>query len=202
MVELQVRPLRASPSFGRDAGALAPVAPPDRAPDGSRDVARGDGALPDRRIRPRTDRPRRPGLGRRPQLRPLDLLEQKAQGAVEDGARIAVRDLTAEEGLNPPKLVVGLRADGELHPEPLRRRGLDDRTGCRNERGGRRSRGTCRFARRAGHPLVGGCRQGGRGRGPGSLRRDDGTSGRGASSATRASISSRFRPLALARTAS
>src|SRR5207249_8828379 len=49
---------------------------------------------------------------------------------------------------------------------------------------------------------VGAEMTGGAGGAVGSLRTEDGTSGRGASSATRASISRRLRPLALASTAS
>ena len=40
-----------------------------------------------------------PRLRRRPELRLLDLLEEQGEGAVEDRARIAVRDLTAEKAL-------------------------------------------------------------------------------------------------------
>jgi hypothetical protein len=46
------------------------------------------------------------------------------------------RDLTAQERLQPPQLVVGLLADGELNPVALRSRDLDDRTRRGDERGG------------------------------------------------------------------
>jgi hypothetical protein len=126
------------PSGGGHEGALATVAPPDLALDFARDMA-GGSYFPirpgtDRRvwIRLRMDRPVWPGLVCRPELPLLDLLEQHREGAVEDRTRIAVGDLAAEKGLQPPQLLVGLLADGELHAVALGRPGLDDRA-----RGGR-----------------------------------------------------------------
>jgi hypothetical protein len=95
-------------------------------------MAGGHGRFADFLIRPGTDGPVWPGLGCRRQLRLLDLLEQHREGAVEDRARIAVGDLAAEKRLQPPQLLVGLLADGELHAIALGSPGLDDRA-----RGGR-----------------------------------------------------------------
>ena len=72
-------------------------------------------------IRPVTDRPPWPRLGRRPELRLLDLLEEHCQRAVEDRAGITVGDLPAQERLQASQLLVALVADGELHPVTLRR---------------------------------------------------------------------------------
>jgi len=71
---------------------------------------------------------RRPRLRRRAELGPLHLLEEQGEGAVEDRARIAVRDLATEKRLQASKLVVALLADRELDAIALRRGGLDDRT--------------------------------------------------------------------------
>jgi len=68
-----------------------------------------------------------PRLGCRPELRLLDLVEQHREGAVEERARIAVGDLAAEKLLQPPQLLVGLLADGELNTIALGRPSLDDR---------------------------------------------------------------------------
>ncbi len=65
-------------------------------------------------IRRGTDRLVWPRPGGRPQLRLLDLLQQDREGAVDDRARIAVGDLAAKKRLQPPQLLVGFRADGEL----------------------------------------------------------------------------------------
>jgi len=112
VVELQERALRASPPGGGHEGALAMVAPPDRALDFPRNVAGGHGGFASFLIRPGTDglpwfrlgtdRPVSPQLVCRPELRLLDLVEQHGEGAVEDRARIAVRDLAAEKGLDAP----------------------------------------------------------------------------------------------------
>jgi hypothetical protein len=56
------------------------------------------------------------------------------EGAVEDRARIAVRDLAAEQRLRPPQSFVGFLAEGELDAVALRCRGLDDRARCRRQR--------------------------------------------------------------------
>src|SRR5437867_11234000 len=124
VVELQEGPLRAPPSAGTDVAALPVVAPPDRALDFPRDLARAESRLADGAIRPGTDRRTGTRPRRRPELLLLDPLEQQGQGPVENGARISVRDLAAEKPLKPPKLLVRLLANGELHPVALRRRGL------------------------------------------------------------------------------
>src|SRR5438105_7796948 len=87
VVELQERPLRAPPAVGRDEGALAAVTARDGALDRAGNVARGDA-----RIRPRTDGSGGPRPRRRGELRLLRLLEEQAEGAVEGGSGIAVRD--------------------------------------------------------------------------------------------------------------
>src|SRR5258706_11621026 len=138
VVELQERALRASPSGGGHEGALASVAPPDRALDLPRHMAGGQAGSADFLIRFRTDRPIWPWPGDRRQLRLLDLLEQYREGAVEDRARIAVGDLAAEKRLQAPQLLVGLLADGELHAITLGSRGLDDRASGGGQRWRRR----------------------------------------------------------------
>src|SRR5260221_4158175 len=100
------------------------------------------------RIRPRTDRPAgtRSGMDRlgcprrgcRPELRLLDLVEQHREGAVEDRAGIAVGDLAAEKLPQPPQLLVGLLADGELNTVALGGPGLNYRGRRRPPRGWRR----------------------------------------------------------------
>ncbi|PYQ42121.1 MAG: hypothetical protein DMF77_13935 [Acidobacteria bacterium] len=86
-----------------------------------------------RRDNGRSKLPIRPGadwtwsrVRRRPKLRLLDLLEQQGEGAVEDRGWIAVRDLTAEKGLEVPQPLVALLADRELDAVALERGGLDD----------------------------------------------------------------------------
>ncbi len=186
-MELQERALRAPVSVSGDEGALIAVPLADGALNVPRKISRRDDGCSQLPIRPGTDRARRPRLLCRPPLGSLYLLQEQGEGAVEDGARVAVRDLATEKSLNAPKLLVALLADRELDAIALRRGGLDDRTSCRNDRrwGERwRSERWRRF--------------GGRNdRGLDTCRR-----GRGANSATRASISRRLRPQALARTAS
>src|SRR5439155_3711435 len=159
VVELQEGPLRAPPPGGSDKGALAHIATPDHALDLSRDVARVQRVFPGCFIRLRTDRPTWPRPHRRPDLPPLDAFEQQSERPVEDRPGIAVGDLAPEKSLKAPKLVVGLRANGELHPVALWSRGLDDRTGRWNER--RRGRGdrTGLFGGRADRRLGGRGRQ-------------------------------------------
>jgi len=101
--------------------ALPIVPPPGHAPGLVRGVPRS--VL----IRPGTDRPR---PGRRAGLRPLDLLEEQRDRAIEDGGRIAVRDLATEQRLKPPQLVVRFLADRELDAIALRKRrcGNEDMT--------------------------------------------------------------------------
>src|SRR5258706_4545899 len=107
VVELQKCALRASPSSRGHEGALASVAPPDRALDLPRNMAGTHGGFAsfpirpgaDRRlwIRPRTDRPVRPRLGGRPELGLLDPVEQHGEGALAYRTRLSVGNLTAEE---------------------------------------------------------------------------------------------------------
>jgi hypothetical protein len=60
------------------------------------------GGVADFLIRLGTDRRVRPRLGGRRQIGLLDLFQQHREGAVEDRARIAVGDLSAEKPLQPP----------------------------------------------------------------------------------------------------
>jgi len=114
VVELQEGAFGAPVAVWGDEAALAAVAPPDRALDLPWDIPRRDNGCSKLPIRPGADRTRCPRLRRRPHLRLLDLLEEQRKRTVEDRARISVRDLAAEEGLNAPKLVVALFADREL----------------------------------------------------------------------------------------
>ena len=56
------------------------------------------------------------GLGHLPELALLDLLAEQSQGPLEDRARVTVRDLTPQERLDRPQIVVGFLADRELDP--------------------------------------------------------------------------------------
>ncbi len=168
-------------------------------------------------IRRGTDRLVWPRPGGRPQLRLLDLLQQDREGAVDDRARIAVGDLAAKKRLQPPQLLVGLRADGELRdsagaprpgrsgeawPAELKAMGRSERlpqSQCPPLR--------ARWSSPAGPesiaslPARAPCPPGGGvALGQGSFRTALGRSGRGASSATRASISCRLPFLAFATT--
>jgi hypothetical protein len=205
-MELQERALCASVSISGDEGALTSVAAPHRSLDVPRDIPRRDNRCSNLPIRPGTGRARWPRLRRRPKLRLLNLVEEQGERAVEDRARVAVRDLATEKSLNAPQLVVALLADRELDAIALRRGGLDDGTSCRND--GRWSeRWRCGGTTTAASTRVAGEVGADTGVGAGtrvalgSLRTEDGTSGRGANSAARASISRRLRPQALARTA-
>src|SRR5260221_3949814 len=113
VMEFQERALGARVSVSGDEGALVAVTLSDRALDMPRGIPRRDNGCSQLPIRPGTDRTRPRPLGR-PQLGPLHLLEEEREGAVEDGARIAVRDLATKKGLNASKLVVALLADREL----------------------------------------------------------------------------------------
>jgi hypothetical protein len=129
-MELQERALRASVSVSGDEGALPAITLRDPTLDMPRDIPRrynGCAKLP---IRAGADRPR-PWLRGCSELGVLHFLEEQGEGAVEDGARIAVRNLAAEKGLDASKLVVALFADRELDAIALWRGGLDDRTGNR-----------------------------------------------------------------------
>jgi hypothetical protein len=106
-MELQERALRASVSAFGDEAALATITLRDRALDMARDIPRRENRRSKLPIRPGADRTW-PRLRGRPELGFLHLLEQQGEGTVEDCARIAVRDLTAEKGLDAPELVVAL----------------------------------------------------------------------------------------------
>ncbi len=139
VMELEEGALGAPPSVGGNERTLPVVAARDRALHVSRDIARRENGCSELSIRRGTDRTR-PRLRGRTQLRLLDFLEQKPEGAVEDRAGIAVRYLAAEKGLDAPKSVVALLADRELHAIALGRRRLDDRTASRSGRSGDRRR--------------------------------------------------------------
>src|SRR5438105_9859784 len=114
--KLQARAFRAAPPVPAEEGALAAVAFPDESPHGGRDAAR-EGIRWPRRARAF-------GLG---ELRLLELLEQHGQRPLEDGGRIAVRDLRPEQVLDAPQLVVRLGARRKLHFVALGRERRDDR---------------------------------------------------------------------------
>jgi hypothetical protein len=135
-MELEEGALGAPPSVGGNERTLPVVAARDRALHVSRDIAQRENGCSELPIRLGTDRTR-PRLRGRTQLRLFDFLEQKPEGAVEDRAGIAVRDLAAEKGLDAPKPVVALLADRELHAIALGRSRLDDRTARRSGRSGR-----------------------------------------------------------------
>jgi hypothetical protein len=127
-MELQERTLSAPVSVSGDEGALVAVTLANRALNVPREIPRRDDGCSQLPIRPGADRARQPRLLCRPQLGPLHLLQEKGEGAVEDRARIAVRDLATEKSLKAPKLLVALLAYRELDAIALRRGGLDDRT--------------------------------------------------------------------------
>src|SRR5258708_23701456 len=96
-----------------------------------RDISRRENRRSKVPIRPGADGtwPRLRGC---PELGFLHLLEEQGEGAVEDRAWIAVRNLATEKGLQAPQLVVAILADRELDTVALRRGGLDDRTARRH----------------------------------------------------------------------
>jgi len=97
-MELEERALRASVSVFGDEAALAAITLRDRALDRPRDIPRTENGRSKLPIRPGADRTW-PRLRRRAELGFLHLLEQQGEGAVDDRAWIAVRDLASEEGL-------------------------------------------------------------------------------------------------------
>jgi hypothetical protein len=204
-MELQEHPLRAPPPIRRDEGALAPVTPPDRALDRPGHIAREARRRADahvyliRLIRLGTDRPTRPWLRRQAEFLVLDVLEQQGEGTVEQDARVAVRDLAAQQRLEFAELLARRLADGELDSIALGSRGLDDGTRASRGWAGRApivatgSEGTLIATWVAGENVAGVAAE--------SFRTTVGASGRGASVATRMSISSRVPRLAFSRTA-
>ena len=118
VVELQERALGASLSVLAHVAASAAVPSPCGALNVIRDFTRGREGR--RLIRPGADRSSalRPRRGR--ELRLLDLLEEQRDGAIEDGARISVRDFAAKQRLKAPQLVVRVLADRELDAIALR----------------------------------------------------------------------------------
>jgi hypothetical protein len=115
VVEFQKTRLGA-PAFGALERTAAVIALPDSPPDRRRDMT----ASPSRKTR---------GTGRRRprELRTFEVLEQKRQRAVEYRGRIAAGDCVAQQVLSPPKFVMGLAADGELHLVAFGRERADDR---------------------------------------------------------------------------
>jgi hypothetical protein len=63
-------------------------------------------------------------------LRALQFREKQGQRPVEDGSDISVRNAMPKEILGPPQLVLCLAGDGELHFVELRRERLDPRGPC------------------------------------------------------------------------
>jgi len=82
----------------------------------ARDIARTGSTS----IRSRTDNLTGTWPRRCPELLLLDLLQKQRQCPVEQCAGIAIGDLATEEYLEASKLIVGVLADGELHPIALR----------------------------------------------------------------------------------
>ena len=108
---------RAATSLPALEGALPAVTPPHRAPDVRGNVARS--LLPF---------PGLPGSGRRRLPLPLDLAQQKGQGAVEDRGGVAVTDLPSQQVLDLAELVMCLLRHRELHAVTLWRQRCHDRT--------------------------------------------------------------------------
>jgi len=100
-MELQERALPAPVSVSGDEGALITVTLADGALDVPRDIPRRDNGCSKLPIRLGADRTW-PRLRRCPKLRLLDLLQEQGESAVEDRARISVRDLAAEKRLKAP----------------------------------------------------------------------------------------------------
>ena len=123
--------LSASASLLAHEGALASIASPGRSFDLARRVTRGEPATRDLAIRPGADSARCARLRRRAQLLLFDSFEKEGDRAVEDHARVAVRDLATEKGLDASQLVVALLADRELDAVALGRGGFDDRAALR-----------------------------------------------------------------------
>src|SRR5438445_9759181 len=133
-----------------------------RAPDRPRHASRGWRRCADvARIRPGTDRRGRSWLRRQPELPVLHLREQDGDRAIEQDARITVRDLAAQERLATAELLARLVADGELDAIALGSGRLDrwtrswacggrSRGGRQCRRGGRR-RGARRWRRQSAH---------------------------------------------------
>jgi hypothetical protein len=69
-----------------------------------------------------------PRFGNRAELGLLDILAEQGEGACEDCARITARELTPQQRLDHPEIVVGLLADRELDSVTLRGHRSDDRT--------------------------------------------------------------------------
>src|SRR5207244_7011133 len=130
VMELQERALRAPMSLSGDEGALASVAARHRALDVSRDIPRRENGRSKVPIRPGADSAR-PRLRGGPKLRLLDLVEKQGDSAVENGGRVAIRDLAAEKGLGAPQLLVPIRADRALDAVGLRPGGRGDRASRR-----------------------------------------------------------------------
>ena len=221
-MEFQEGALGASASILAHERALASIVLPCRSLDVARRVTRGERATRDRAIRPGADSARCSRRRRRAQLLLLDPFEKEGDRAVEDRARITIWDLATEKCLHAPQLVVALLADRELDTVTL---------GRRLSTIGRRAAGSAvagsavagAVARNTAGTFVGGADPGavtvgaftsiasgavaetGTAAGgvtAGSFRTEEGTSGRGANSATSASISRRLRLLARASTAS
>lgn len=115
-MELQKAPLRAAAAILADKGAPPAVSAPDGALYSGRDIPRAVGGLAT-------------GAGaiRGGQLRPGKVLEQRAQGSINDLTDIAVGNLMAQEGLRAAQLRVGLGAGRELNPIAFGGQRHDDR---------------------------------------------------------------------------
>jgi hypothetical protein len=187
VVELDEGKLGAPLSVGRHEAALPSVPPPGHALRLIRRVPRP--AL----IRPGTDRTR---LLRRADLLSLDLLEEQRDGAIEDGARISVRDFAAKQRLKARSLsCVSLPTVNWTRY----------RSGEVGSRIGRVDGGGVRIDGAGSEVAIGLVAIGAQGAGAaavGSFRTVDGTSGRGARRAISSRTSCRLRPDASASTTS
>ena len=147
------------------------------------------------------------GLAVLPSFALSTVARSSRQRPLEDETRIAARDLTPQQSLDPSQFLVGLRPDRELHAVALGGRRLDDRTrrGTSHESGNRSLGGAGTAGVSAsclGRVMAdGGCAwaaDGTWGVRTGTLRTEGVTSCCGANSATRRSMSDRVRFMARA----
>src|SRR5438093_3486075 len=114
-MELEKAPLYA-PTACSNERASPIIAAPDLTLYGRGDVSRAS--------------PRRNGIAgtqRRGKLRPLQVLEEQRERAIENRGRIAVRSAVPHQILDSPQLIVSVARDRELNLVSLRRERGDDR---------------------------------------------------------------------------
>jgi hypothetical protein len=118
VVVLEAVPLFAPPPPQAHETALATVALTHGSTNGRRDVARGG-----RRVGLRESLA---GTARRAELTGFHPCELLADGCLDDGREVTVRDLRAHEPAKPLELPVKFGAGGELHLVAARREGMED----------------------------------------------------------------------------